>query len=105
MHTTRFKNNWNKKLDCKFFTTIRHHNPKVTEGTETQVILNEKPIFNSEITKIITTEFGKIPPYFISLDTGYSYDDSLEIFRRFMKCATIPELKRKLVDIQVHKHI
>lgn len=105
MHTTRFTTNWNNKLNCKVFTTIRAHNPHLRPGIQTEVILKGKPLFTSEILKIITTPIGKIPDWVLMNDTGYSYGESLEVFRKFMSVPTTAELMNKVVDIQIHKHI
>lgn len=83
MQTLSFSYNWNKKLECDFFTTLRLYNPeKYNVGA--QLIIEMK----AEQKKIATVIAHKkimladINEFIAGLDTGYSVEECKNILRR-----------------------
>lgn len=86
MERLNFSNNWNKKLDCECFSTIRLWNPpKHFEGKEVEVYDNSvSPArFKGRGKYAIVSEFKlcQLKPAAAMLDTGYSLDETLNIIR------------------------
>ena len=94
-----YTTNWNNKLACKIHTTIRRHDPNLHEGMDVEERLNGKFLNNSEIMGIVNMELGCLPRLTVMQDTGYGYDESIEIFRRFFKAATIAKALVTDVDL------
>lgn len=89
-----FSDNWNNKLDSKkYFSTIRISNPmKFYRGNVLDIKYKDK-IFQAQVQEVVTkkiTEFSEIE---LALDTGYSKEESLNIFRKFF-----PELDFEKTD-------
>lgn len=68
----RFNRNWNNKLNCEFFTTIRQVSFDKEERVE--VFLKNEPYCEAECIECKPARLGSLPPYLIVLDTGL-YED------------------------------
>lgn len=86
----KFSYNWNNKLDCKAFTTIRLHNAeKYIVGEVYEIYLKDKDkwIFKGrarlESKRTFLTE--KINQFVAYLDTGYSAQQTKTIIRKMYK--------------------
>lgn len=77
----RFTSNWNNKLDCHAFTTLRLFNPSLHFiGKRVHIWLNDDDKGTGEIKAIrrfLLTELNEFVAY---LDTGYSPDETRKIF-------------------------
>lgn len=91
MENLTFSYNWNNKLDCKAFTTMRLHNPKkYFVGATFQVWLQEgagpaKALGIVEVKDIRTLDAEQINEFIARLDTGYSRAEALQILQRMYK--------------------
>lgn len=86
MEKIGFSTNWNKKLNCDYFTTLRLANPKKYEvGKTYQIELNEKPIFLAQIVEIKTLKMYDLTPFQCALDTGYNKPETMQIIRNIYK--------------------
>ena len=86
MERLDFSTNWNKKLDCDVFSTIRRWNPTVHfEGKEVDIYDNSvSPArYKGRAKYAIVSEFklNQLKPAAAMLDTGYSLDETLNIIR------------------------
>ena len=86
MERLNFSTNWNKKLDCDVFSTIRLWNPaKYYEGAEFEVYDNSvNPArYKGRAVCAIVSEFrlNQLKPAAAILDTGYSLDETLHVLR------------------------
>lgn len=86
MERLKFSHNWNKKLDCDCFSTIRLWNPeKHFEGKEVEVYDNSvnPPRFKGRAIYAIVSEFklNQLKPAAAMLDTGYTLAETLNILR------------------------
>lgn len=80
MDIINFSTNWNNKLDCKCFTTLRLKNPKKYQLNKQYLInLKKNPIKKAEIIGIKTIFFKDINEYIAHLDTGYSLEETKNI--------------------------
>jgi len=71
-----FVNNWNNKLNCDLFTTIRSSNPEKLKYYESKVnaeftvILNNKHIGSARLLAVRDPILKDVDPLLLSLDTG-----------------------------------
>lgn len=83
MEEINFTTNWNNKLDCKSFTSMRlHYGDKWKIGTLYQVNLNTHPkctamLIDKRILKII-----QLNEFICRLDTGYSLNETITILKK-----------------------
>lgn len=89
MNQIKYSHNWNNKLNCDVYTSIRKSTPEKKEyyksniGNVFDVILNGK-LFNQKILwDVFDHEFGSLPLSLITLDTGFSPIDAKELFATF----------------------
>lgn len=83
MEKLEFSTNWNNKLDCKCFTTIRIYNQsKHFRGNQFEVFLQKK--FRNKVLVLgtILTTLEQLSDYVCYLDTGYSKVETLAIFKK-----------------------
>lgn len=86
MERLNFSTNWNKKLDCDRFSTIRLWNPaKHFIGKEVEVYDNSvtPARYKGRAVYTIVNEFtlNQLKPAAAMLDTGYSLEETLNILR------------------------
>lgn len=75
MHTLPnidFSCNWNNKLNCKAFTTIRLFNAKTKVGNSYNIRLKGEVIKTAIVRDIKTFRLPQLTEYMAYLDTGYS---------------------------------
>lgn len=83
MDKLEFSTNWNNKLDCKCFTTIRLFNPsKHFKGNKFEINLKKKFKGKAEILGTITTYLKDLNDYMCYLDTGYNKEQTTDILLR-----------------------
>ena len=79
----KFSYNWNNKLNCKAFTTIRLHSPhQYRVGKRFTIDLKGEFKGEAEIKAIRTIEGEQLNEFTCFIDTGYSRLETLEILRR-----------------------
>jgi len=81
MKELKFSYNWNNKLDCKAFTTLRLSN-KYFIGDELEVILNKKVLYNATIIDKKTFKMKDITDWVAYIDTGYDKNECTKILER-----------------------
>lgn len=83
MEKLEFTTNWNNKLDCKCFTTIRIYNPaKHFRGNKFEVYLQKQFKTNAYVIGTIVAKLEELSDYVCFLDTGYSKEETTAIFRK-----------------------
>jgi len=81
-----FSYNWNNKIDCSYFTTIRIENAKKYQvGFRLRVFLEKKKnivehIKDVEIISIKKIKLSDINEYIAGLDTGYDVEETKKKF-------------------------
>ncbi|MCF8359246.1 MAG: hypothetical protein K9H26_10835 [Prolixibacteraceae bacterium] len=99
MNRINFSYNWNKKLDCNVFSTIRLWNPaKYYEGAEVDIWENSrKPaLFRGRGRLLIVSKFKlhQLKPAAAWLDTGYSLEETRNILRK-MYFGKVPDVEKQ----------
>ncbi|WP_395078118.1 hypothetical protein [Flavobacterium sp.] len=80
MEKLEFSTNWNNKLDCKCFTTIRIYNPmKHYNGNKFEIFLQKKYKAKVEVLSIGVIKIKDLTDYICYLDTGYSKLETMQI--------------------------
>ena len=85
MSTTNinFSYNWNNKLNCKAFTTIRLKNSKKYQiGKEFKILLKKELLKSAVIEDIRTIYLNQINEFIAHLDTGYSAHETKNIIKK-----------------------
>lgn len=78
-----FSYNWNNKLDCKAFTTIRMFNPtQHIVGNKVEIDLKGQSKGSGTIMDIRRFLVKDLNAFVSYLDTGYSVAETQEIFRK-----------------------
>lgn len=81
-----FTTNWNNKLNCKSFTTIRLHNPvKYCIGATFKVYLKGVYKGCAKVLDVKRFTIKDINNYVSYLDTGYSPDECRRIIKEMYK--------------------
>lgn len=83
MEKLEFSTNWNNKLDCKCFTTIRLYNPnKHFRGNQFEISLQNKLKGKAVVLGITKIKIHELNDYICYLDTGYSRNETIEILQK-----------------------
>lgn len=78
-----FSYNWNNKLNCKAFTTIRLKNSnKYQIGKEYKILLKKELLKPAIIEDIKTIYFNQINEFIARVDTGYSALETKNILKK-----------------------
>lgn len=93
-----FSTNWNNKLNCRCFTTIRLHNPKkYFIGAVFSVFLKGILKGRAEVIGVKICTIKDISEYVARLDTGYSAEECQKMLREMYKNKPIV-WERQLLD-------
>lgn len=79
-----FSFNWNNKLNCRAFTTIRISD-RFNVGDRVGVYLKHRHMGTAEINAKIPITFGGISDQVALLDTGYHRDKCQQILQKMYK--------------------
>lgn len=78
-----FSYNWNNKLNCKAFTTIRLKNVNKDQiGKEYNILLKKQLLKSAIIEDIKTIYFNQINEFIARVDTGYSAEETKNILKK-----------------------
>lgn len=81
MKTIKFNLNWNCKLYCNCFSTIRPFNPEKYQLNETyEVLLNGTSLGQAQIVYMKDFPLAKITDAMSLVDIGYSAKYAVEVF-------------------------
>jgi len=97
MNTIKFSYNWNNKLNCNCFTTIRIANNKYKVGETYDIYLKDKLLFKAQIIEIKPFRLDQINEFIARLDTGYSKQETTEIIKRMYKNPNVDKLNFYLI--------
>jgi hypothetical protein len=86
MNTIDFSYDWNNKLHCKAFTTLRLHNPaKFQVGNEYQIELKGERLGTAQIISIKSFTIDKLNDFISYLDTAYNAERCDALIRTMYK--------------------
>lgn len=78
-----FSYNWNNKLDCLMYTTIRLRNDnKYKNGQIYEITFKDKPHSRAIIIAIKHFKLDQINEFIAGLDTGYSVEECVNIIQK-----------------------
>lgn len=78
-----FSYNWNGKLSCHAFTTLRLHNPKkYYSGARFEIFQKELSHGVAEVRIVKTVKKSQISDFMSYIDTGYSRAECMGILSR-----------------------
>ena len=84
----KFFYNWNNKLACNCFTTIRLFNPeKYKVNTCYEIFLKDKKLFEGTIIDIRNFTMSAMSPFVAMLDTGYGVEECKKIMHKMYPAA------------------
>ena len=94
----KFSSNWNNKLECKCFTTIRPFRAdRYRIGEFVRVVLNGKFLFNAEIVHFYPLNLSQISETLAHVDTGYNAADCCDIIRKMYKLKPDQDMKLMVI--------
>jgi len=95
MSQIKFSHNWNNKLNCKMFTTIRRHTPEKEIyyrrhiKATLDVILNGEKYSEARLMHVMSYPFKYVDNTVLIQDTGIFIKDDVDAL--FMKFGISPE--------------
>lgn len=96
METLNFSYNWNSKLRCRSFTTIRMRNDKkYHKGAILNVALQNYPKGKAKIIGISFITLDRISEWIARLDTGYSAKECKEMLKTMYKSKPMIDWKKQ----------
>lgn len=79
----KFSYNWNNKLHCTYFTTIRLRNDrKYQKGKDYRITIKGEKIGEATIQDIRHFKINQINNYITGLDMGYDCKTGVEIIKK-----------------------
>ena len=81
MQELRFSDNWNNKLDCNAFTTLRLSD-RFNIGDKVNILLKNKPMGQGEIIGKKCFDIKDINDFIGYIDTGYDGAETKKILQR-----------------------
>lgn len=90
METTKFQYNWNKKLGCDCFTTLRLTNPeKYRVGSRHKIMLYERGTWRdygfATVQDRRVLRINQLNTFICLIDTGYGVDETKDILYKMYK--------------------
>lgn len=79
--TVRFSCNWNKKLYCKCFSTLRKPSEKYVLGQEYTIMLNNDVLCKAKIVYMKEGDTDTITEEMCYLDTGFNSEETKEYLK------------------------
>lgn len=81
-----FHYNWNGKLDCQCFTTLRLYNAeKYHKGAIFNIYLNDQLKGQAKVLEVNYFTIDKINEFVAHIDTGYSAKECQDMIRKMYK--------------------
>lgn len=88
MEQLKFSYNWNNKLNCHYYTTIRLSSPKYHKEQIIDVQLKGQHLHQGKIIEIRVIGIDQINEFIGGLDTGYGAEETKNILKKMYKQAT-----------------
>lgn len=93
----QFTTNWNNKLHCKAFTTLRLLSPRYNVGNVFDVRLRGDHLGNAQVVCATPIRLKELTDHICYLDTGYNAEHTRGIIRKMYANSNIDFTHRKLV--------
>ncbi|KKQ95363.1 MAG: hypothetical protein UT21_C0006G0035 [Candidatus Woesebacteria bacterium GW2011_GWA1_39_11b] len=82
MDPLNFSTNWNNKLGCHFFTSMRLSG-RYNIGDEVEITMRERLVKKAIVRGKRVFRMNKINEFIAGLDTGYSVAETCNLMRKF----------------------
>lgn len=100
MDNLNFGYNWNGKLNCNCFTTIRLHNEKrFYPGARFEITLENRPKGSAKVLQIKPFLFDKLNEFTARIDTGYPLEDCKKMLKQMYKNEPLLNWQTQLFDL------
>ncbi|MCX6208346.1 MAG: hypothetical protein NTZ59_02295 [Bacteroidetes bacterium] len=97
MDYIKFSQNWNGKLHCKFFTTIRlAQSQRFFIGKMVDIFLKEQRLFDANIVSVIECLIDDLPEEICYINTGYNKQATVELMKKIYSAKNIDWSNQKL---------
>ncbi|WP_026994680.1 hypothetical protein [Flectobacillus major] len=83
MPILNFAQNFNNKLDCPYFTTIRLNTPKYKIGVVFDIELQDTIIKKAEVLDIRILTLDTLDEWTCLLDAGLGLEETISLLKRF----------------------
>lgn len=110
MDWLKFSHNWNNKLQCQAFTTIRFWNSeKYQPGKQLKIVLTDSKgavktdYGTATIASVYQITLQQITEYIARIDTGYSAAETQDILRTMYKAKDINWQNQRLALVVLVK--
>lgn len=103
MEQIKFSQNWNKKLDCDFFTTIRLQSSKYVKDNEFKIFLKNEIHCKAKIIDVWTCKIDMLKDFICYIDTGYNKEETMNMFKKMY--SNVDFTKTNLVVVLLKKTI
>ena len=101
-----FSQNWNGKLNCNRFTTMRLHNPiKYCVGAVKQIYLKGVWKGNAKVLDVRRIYLKDINQFVAKLDTGLPVEDCRQLFRTMYKNRPGINWDTQLIDLCLFEYL
>lgn len=80
-----FSTNWNNKLDCDVFSTIRLGAAKYFKGNKFKIVLKNGTPFFATVLEVYWFKLNQLTDARAYLDTGYDKEKTIDIIRTMYK--------------------
>lgn len=84
MQQVHFSYNWNKKLGCRAFTSLRLSG-RFNKGDKVEIVLKREVIGQAEVIGKSKLKLADISDFIAYLDTGYDKEKCQDILRKMYK--------------------
>lgn len=81
MKRLNFSTNWNNKLDCQFFTSIRLNTDKYVIGEDYIILLRSQKKKTAKLILKKSFKIANLNDFTSYIDTGYSSDQVIEMMK------------------------
>ena len=95
-NTIKFSTNWNNKLNCNYFTTIRLMSKKYQVSKIFNIELKNQHHCKSIVVNMIYLKLNDLNDFNCYLDTGYSVDETKNIFKKMY-----PEINFEVTNLSI----
>ena len=82
MEQIKFTYNWNNKLDCNFFTTIRLQSKKFEKNKNFEIVLKNQVHCKVVIVDMWICKINDLKDFVCYLDTGYNNKETINMFKK-----------------------
>jgi len=93
----KFSTNWNNKLNCDYFTTIRLYSEKFIVGDTYDIVLKSKHLKFAECRGFKVFYIEQINEYIAGLDTGYDVAETKKLIKSMYKNLNLDWTTQRLV--------